>query len=369
MTEEIKFTITTTATGETANGRQKRQPKTTTDIIPQNWTEIEDTAGESGGRIIDDEPVDEKTKVRSPTKSTGGQTSGAKSEEIGRERKSISEVKCCSENNKRLIHFSTSEFMENPLVLSCPKIAHYDNQDPNYFLLKEDESPFIFGPVEKQRWSNACAKQLIERLIYAMNFIPGIDGPSEGVLRVIACFSDNLLKREPLKLVDGGQSQRANGHIFNVGNPNNEVTVKKLAEMMTQIYAKVSGEAALDTSTVDVSSKDFHGEEYDDTDMRIPDMTIINRQLGWDPKTSLSDLLESTLAYQHKVYAEANKTATSKPGIKYGVRTNVGRTEEFPITIGVHQGSALSPFLFAIVMDELTRGIQNDVPWCMMMVS
>ncbi|KAL6579835.1 hypothetical protein OROMI_007859 [Orobanche minor] len=29
-------------------------------------------------------------------------------------------------------------------------------------------------------------------------------------------------------------------------------------------------------------------------------------------------------------------------------------------------GSALSPFLFAIVMDELTRGIQNDVLWCMM---
>ncbi|KAL6559063.1 hypothetical protein OROHE_006432 [Orobanche hederae] len=53
-------------------------------------------------------------------------------------------------------------------------------------------------------------------------------------------------------------------------------------------------------------------------------------------------------------------------GATTSVRTNVGRTEEFPITIGVHQGSALSPFLFAIVMDELTRGIQNDVPWCMM---
>ncbi|CAH9116420.1 unnamed protein product [Cuscuta europaea] len=48
------------------------------------------------------------------------------------------------------------------------------------------------------------------------------------------------------------------------------------------------------------------------------------------------------------------------------VRTSVGRTAEFPITIGVHQGSALSPFLFAKVMDELTKLIQEDIPWCLM---
>lgn len=99
--------------------------------------------------------------------------------------------------------------------------------------------------------------------------------------------TQNLLRREPLKLVDGGESQRtfiyikdaieavllmivclitsinhifiwinlvfdkcsyflfflafqenparASGHIFNVGNPNNEVTVRQLAEMMTQV--------------------------------------------------------------------------------------------------------------------------------------
>ena len=29
--------------------------------------------------------------------------------------------------------------------------------------------------------------------------------------------------------------QRANGHIFNVGNPNNEVTVKELAELMAEV--------------------------------------------------------------------------------------------------------------------------------------
>ncbi|KAG5140642.1 hypothetical protein JHK84_034410 [Glycine max] len=161
-----------------------------------------------------------------------------------------------------------------------------------------------------------------------MDFIPGIDGPSEGVPRVLACFSNNLLRGEPLKLVDGDQSQRtfvyikdaievvllmienparANGHIFNVGNPNNEVIVRQLAEMMTQVYSKVSGEAPLEKPIIDVSSKEFYGEGYDDSDKRIPDMTIINRQLGWNPKTSLWDLLESTLTYQHRTYAEAVK--------------------------------------------------------------
>ncbi|KAL0732768.1 hypothetical protein Bca4012_008977 [Brassica carinata] len=159
-------------------------------------------------------------------------------------------VKYCSENNKRLIHFSTCE---------------------------------VYG-------------------------------------KTIGNFQ-NLLRREPLKLVDGGESQRtfiyikdateaglliienperANGHIFNVGNPNNEVTVRQLAEMMTKVYSKVSGETAIESPTIDVSSKEFYGEGYDDSDKRIPDMTIINRQLGWNPKTSLWNLLESTLIYQHR---------------------------------------------------------------------
>ena len=48
------------------------------------------------------------------------------------------------------------------------------------------------------------------------------------------------------------------------------------------------------------------------------------------------------------------------------VKTNDGLSSSFPITIGLHQGSALSPLLFAIVMDELTRHIQTEVPWCML---
>ncbi|KMZ68719.1 UDP-D-apiose/UDP-D-xylose synthase 2 [Zostera marina] len=262
-------------------------------------------------------------------------------------------VKYCSEYAKRVIHFSTCEVYGKTVGSFLPK-DHPLRLQPEFYVLNENETPCIFGSIEKQRWSYACAKQLIERLIYAegaengleftivrpfnwigprMDFIPGIDGPSEGVPRVLACFSNNLLRGEPLKLVDGGESQRtfiyikdaieavmlmienperANGQIFNVGNPNNEVTVRQLAEMMTEVYSKVSGGKILDVPTIDVSSEEFYGEGYDDSDKRIPDMTIINKQLGWNPKTSLFDLLESTLTYQHKTYAEAIKRDIAK---------------------------------------------------------
>lgn len=152
-----------------------------------------------------------------------------------------------------------------------------------------------------------------------MDFIPGVDGPSDGVPRVLACFSNvisaswfcflfmsswimmsinycfsqnflfqSLLRGGPLKLVDGGRSQRtflyikdaidavalmivstevnfhhhssmcaiwastnvhanmtqdnperANGHIFNVGNPDNEVSVKELADLMIKVAPKL----------------------------------------------------------------------------------------------------------------------------------
>jgi hypothetical protein len=37
------------------------------------------------------------------------------------------------------------------------------------------------------------------------------------------------------------------------------------------------------------------------------------------------------------------------------VRTTDGDTYVFPINIGLHQGSALSPYLFDLVIDEVTR--------------
>ena len=48
------------------------------------------------------------------------------------------------------------------------------------------------------------------------------------------------------------------------------------------------------------------------------------------------------------------------------VRSAAGLTEELKVDAGLHQGSALSPFLFAIIMDKLTENIRKDAPWDML---
>ena len=48
------------------------------------------------------------------------------------------------------------------------------------------------------------------------------------------------------------------------------------------------------------------------------------------------------------------------------VRCAVGVTEGFEVKVGLHQGSALSPCLFAMMMDRMTDEIREEAPWTMM---
>ena len=51
------------------------------------------------------------------------------------------------------------------------------------------------------------------------------------------------------------------------------------------------------------------------------------------------------------------------------MRCAVGTTESFKVkVVGLHQGSALSPFLFALIMDRLTDEVRREPPWTVLFV-
>ena len=48
------------------------------------------------------------------------------------------------------------------------------------------------------------------------------------------------------------------------------------------------------------------------------------------------------------------------------IRCAVGSTESFKVKVGMYQGSALSPFLFAVMIDRLTDEVRREPPWTML---
>nr|XP_033515447.1 secreted RxLR effector protein 78-like [Nicotiana tomentosiformis] len=53
-------------------------------------------------------------------------------------------------------------------------------------------------------------------------------------------------------------------------------------------------------------------------------------------------------------------------GVKTWVRIAGGDSDHFPVEMGLHQRSALSPFLFDLALEVLTRYIQGEVTWCIL---
>ena len=53
-------------------------------------------------------------------------------------------------------------------------------------------------------------------------------------------------------------------------------------------------------------------------------------------------------------------------GARTLVKSSVGITNIIPVGVRLHQGSSLSPYLFAMLMDVLARGIKDLSPWCML---
>lgn len=220
---------------------------------------------------------------------------------------------------KRLIFPSTSE-----VYGMCPDEA-----------FDEETSPLVLGPIRKERWIYSCSKQLLDRVIWAygreglrftlfrpFNWIgPRLDSletAKEGSSRVVTQFIAQLVMNEPIHLVDGGQQRRcftyvddgidglmrilrneggrADGGIFNLGNPKNDCSVRDLAYLLRDMYASHPAAAGRPLPPVeDMDARTFYGKGYQDIQTRTPKIDRAKEILGWEPQVTLHDSLRMTL--------------------------------------------------------------------------
>jgi UDP-apiose/xylose synthase len=243
-------------------------------------------------------------------------------------------VQAAARRGRRLLHFSTCEVYGR---------ASLDLDGNPTAAMAEETTGLFLGPVHRERWTYSCAKQLLERVIFAhgahrglnytivrpfnvigprMDYLPGVDG--EGVPRVLACFMAALLRGEDLLLVDGGEQRRSfvcveefcrgvlrivqrptvcRGEIINLGNPRNDVTIRELATALAAEYARQTGGPAARSRTV--SAAEFYGPGYDDTPVRIPDISKAQRLLGFEPRATLHEMLPGIVRDYVARYADS----------------------------------------------------------------
>ena len=206
----------------------------------------------------------------------------------------------------------------------------------------EETSPLIVGPINKERWIYSTSKQLMDRIIYAYGNHQGLQftnfrpfnwiGPKqddvfaekEGSSRVLTQFIGNILRGKDIQLVDGGRQRRsftyiddgidalmriidnqegkANGQIFNIGNPKNDLSIRELAELLVKLiktypkYAKLAEK----TKLIDTDASIYYGKGYQDVPSRVPSIKHAENCLGWKPQYDIETALRKTLDYHLK---------------------------------------------------------------------
>ncbi|WP_017905877.1 bifunctional UDP-4-amino-4-deoxy-L-arabinose formyltransferase/UDP-glucuronic acid oxidase ArnA [Pseudomonas asplenii] len=231
-------------------------------------------------------------------------------------------VRYCVKYNKRVIFPSTSE-----VYGMC--------QDKNF---DEDSSNLIVGPISKQRWIYSVSKQLLDRVIWAygakgLNFtlfrpfnwmgprLDRLDSARIGSSRAITQLILNLVEGTPIRLFDGGEQKRCftdiadgiealarivdndndccNGQIINIGNPDNEASIRQLGEeLLRQFEAHpLRGNFPPFAGFREVESKAFYGAGYQDVEHRKPSIENAKRLLNWEPTVEMSETIGNTLDF------------------------------------------------------------------------
>lgn len=237
-------------------------------------------------------------------------------------------VRSAAKYGKHLVFPSTSEVYG---------MCHDEEFDP-------EESELICGPINKPRWIYSCAKQLMDRVIWGygmednLNFtlfrpfnwigsgLDSIHTAKEGSSRVVTQFFGHIVRGENISLVDGGKQKRAftyiddgidalmkiianedgiaSGKIYNIGNPDNNFSIRELANMMLELamhYPEYAN-TAKQVKIVETTSAAYYGKGYQDVQNRVPKITTTKEELNWAPRTTMKDTMRYIFdAYRSQV--------------------------------------------------------------------
>ena len=247
-------------------------------------------------------------------------------------------VRDCMKYNKRIVFPSTSEV--------------YGMSGDEFF--DEDSSNLVTGPINRQRWIYSTSKQLLDRVIWAygaqrnlkfslfrpFNWIgprlDTLDSARIGSSRAITQLILNLVEGTPILLVDGGlqkrcftdvsegieclhriiknEGGRCDGRILNIGNPDNEASIRELAEMLVAEFEAhpLRSHFPPFAGYREIESRQYYGKGYEDVQHRRPSIENAARCVDWKPEISTHQSVARTLDWFLRQEARRRGIATEE---------------------------------------------------------
>lgn len=184
-----------------------------------------------------------------------------------------------------------------------------------------EDDDMVLGPTSTARWAYACSKAVDEFLALAYcrsRNLPTVVvrlfntvGPRQtgqyGM--VIPNFVCQALSGKPLTVYGDGKQSRCFGYVgdvvpalvklmdtpacygqvFNVGN-DREITIEELAK-------KVRDRVDPKQKIVYIPYDQAYAKGFEDMQRRVPDLSKIRRAIGYDPSTTIDQILDRVIAY------------------------------------------------------------------------
>jgi len=91
--------------------------------------------------------------------------------------------------------------------------------------------------------------------------------------------------------------------IYNIGNPDNEITVRALADLVKNMIGSSS-------KVVYADAKEIHGELYEEAESFQKNPVLVNAPaIGWKPQVDLRDLIRETIEYYRPIVTAGQNAA------------------------------------------------------------